>query len=41
MKVDYSVRDTIFVKPEVGFDWYATGYCINHFDEQMGTSDDN
>ena len=36
VKVDYSVRDTIFVKPEVGFDWYATGYCINHFDERWG-----
>ena len=36
VKVDYSVRDTIFVKPEVGFDWYATGYCINHFDETWG-----
>ena len=23
--------DTIDVEPVVGFDWYATGYCISHF----------
>ena len=22
----------------VGFDWYATGYCISHFDERWGLS---
>ena len=36
VKVDYSERDTIEIKPRVGFDWYATGYCISHFDEQWG-----
>ena len=34
VKVDYSRYDTIFVYPVVGFDWYATGYCISHFDER-------
>ena len=34
VKVDYSERDTIEIQPMVGFDWYATGYCISHFDEQ-------
>ena len=28
--------DTINVTPVVGFDWYATGYCISHFDERWG-----
>ena len=36
VKVDYSKHDTIYVKPLVGFDWYATGYCISHFDERWG-----
>ena len=36
VKVDYSERDTINVEPKVGFDWYATGYCISHFDERWG-----
>ena len=36
VKVDYSKRDTILVSPFVGFDWYATGYCISHFDERWG-----
>ena len=36
VKVDYSERDTIEILPRVGFDWYATGYCISHFDEQWG-----
>ena len=36
VKVDYSKRDTIEVTPVVGFDWYATGYCISHFDERWG-----
>ena len=36
VKVDYSERDTINVRPVVGFDWYATGYCISHFDERWG-----
>ena len=36
LKVDYSRRDTINVGPVVGFDWYATGYCISHFDERWG-----
>ena len=36
VKVDYSKRDTIDVEPVVGFDWYATGYCISHFDERWG-----
>ena len=36
VKVDYSGLDTIFVRPVVGFDWYATGYCISHFDESWG-----
>ena len=36
VKVDYSKRDTINVEPVVGFDWYATGYCISHFDERWG-----
>ena len=34
VKVDYSKRDTIKITPSVGFDWYVTGYCISHFDEQ-------
>ena len=34
--MDYSKCDTINVKPVVGFDWYATGYCISHFDERWG-----
>ena len=36
VKVDYSVHDRIQVYPVVGFDWYATGYCISHFDERWG-----
>ena len=36
VKVDYSKRDTIYVTPVVGFDLYATGYCISHFDERWG-----
>ena len=28
--------DRIDVEPVVGFDWYATGYCISHFDERWG-----
>ena len=36
VKVDYSKRDTIDVVPVVGFDWYATGYCISHFDKRWG-----
>ena len=36
MKVDYHERTTIYVRPVVGFDWYATGYCISHFDEKWG-----
>ena len=36
VKVDYSERDTIYVRPVVGFDWYATGHCISHFDERWG-----
>ena len=38
VKVDYSECDTIEITPRVGFDWYATGYCISHFDEQWGLS---
>ena len=36
VKVDYSDFDTIDVEPAVGFDWYATGYCISHYDERWG-----
>ena len=36
VKVDYSKRDTIDVRPVVGFDWYAAGYCISHFYERWG-----
>ena len=36
VRVDYSEFDTIDVEPVVGFDWYATGYCISHFDERWG-----
>ena len=37
VKVDYSdENDTIELDPIVGFDWYATGYCISHFDERWG-----
>ena len=39
VKVDYgyySKYDTIDVTPVVGFDRYATGYCISHFDERWG-----
>ena len=38
VKVDYSKYDTIKILPNVGFDWYVTGYCISHFDEQWGLS---
>ena len=31
-------RGTIHVRPVVGFDLYATGYCISHFDERWGLS---
>ena len=42
VKVDYSDKDdTIYVKPVVGFDWYAAGYCISQFDERWGLSIDN
>ena len=43
VKVDYSYHayDTIDVRPVVGFDWYATGYCISHFDERWGLVMDN
>ena len=34
VKVDYSKSGTLDVEPVVGFDWYATGYCISHFDER-------
>ena len=34
VKVDYSERNAIYVTPVVGFDWYATGHCISHFDER-------
>ena len=34
VKVDYSKHHTIDIRPVVGFDWYATGYCISHFDER-------
>ena len=37
VKVDYGNEDdTIDVEQVVGFDWYATGYCISHFDESWG-----
>ena len=36
VKVDYSKCDTIDVRPVVGFDWYAAGYCISRFDERWG-----
>ena len=36
VKMDYSECDTINVAPVVGFDWYATGYCISHFDGRWG-----
>ena len=41
VNVDYSKRDTIGVRPLVGFDLYATGYCISHFDERWGLRIDN
>ena len=34
--VDDSECDRIEITPRVGFDWYATGYCISHFDKQWG-----
>ena len=37
LKVEYSEKDKfIVVLPEVGIDWYATGYCISHFKEWWG-----
>ena len=37
VKVDFDDElDTIDVEPLVGFDWYATGYCISHFNERWG-----
>ena len=41
VKVDYNKRDTITVIPRLSFDWYATGYCISHFDERWGLYIDN
>ena len=41
VQVDYSKRDTMDVRPVVGFDWYAIGYCISHFDERWGLAMDN
>ena len=41
VKVDYSKRDAVQVTPVVGFDWYATGYCISHFDERWGLDIDD
>ena len=38
VKVDYSERDMTTVRPVVGFDWYATRYCISRFDERWGLS---
>ena len=34
VKVNYNECNTIRVEPELGFDWYATGYCISHFEER-------
>ena len=34
VKVDYFFNDAIDVTPVVGFDWYATGYCISHFNRR-------
>lgn len=25
----------VLIKPSVGLDWYATGYCIGHFEKNM------
>ena len=36
VKVNYSEHDTIDVEPKVGFDFYATGYCISHFEKRWG-----
>ena len=42
VKVDYSdENDAIDVSPVVGFDWYATGYCISHLDERWDLQMDN
>ena len=35
----YHVRkndSTYFIAPEVGFDWYITGYCVSHFNLRWG-----
>ena len=36
-----STHNIIEFRPVVGFDWYATGYCISHFDERWGLIMDN
>ena len=37
VKVDFDDElDTMDVEPVVGFDWYATGHCISHFNERWG-----
>ena len=33
-KSDY----TYSITPEVGFDWYVTGYCVSHFDLRWGVN---
>ena len=33
MKELYIKKETLHVGPDVGFDWYVTGYCISHLDE--------
>ena len=38
VKMGYSSDDVVLVEPVVGFDWYATGYCISHFDLKWGLS---
>ena len=36
VKMGCSSDDLIHVEPVVGYDWYVTGYCINHFDLKWG-----
>ena len=36
VKVDYSEKSSLYIETFVKFDWYATGYCISHFDEEWG-----
>ena len=33
---DKNLVGSSYLKPDVGFDWYVTGYCVSHFDVEWG-----